>query len=32
VRWKAEGLPGGVYFYRLKAGDFVSMRKMLLLH
>ncbi len=27
VTWDAGGCPGGVYFYRLKAGPFVSARK-----
>ena len=31
VKWNAEGLPSGVYFYRLKAGSFVQTNKMILL-
>ena len=28
VTWDAHNLPSGVYFYRLKAGDFVSTKKL----
>jgi len=31
VEWNAQGLPSGVYFYRLQAGAFVQTRKLLLL-
>ena len=31
VIWNAENLPGGVYFYRLVAGDFIRTRKMVLI-
>ena len=30
VRWEARRLPSGTYVYRLKAGDFVEVRRMLL--
>jgi hypothetical protein len=30
VRWNASGLPSGVYFYRLHAGNFVDTKKMIL--
>ncbi len=31
VQFNAENLPSGVYFYTLRAGDFVSTRKMILM-
>jgi hypothetical protein len=31
VTWDASGIASGVYFYRLHAGEFSSMKKMLLL-
>ena len=31
LNWNAANLPSGVYFYRLQAGSFVQMRKMILL-
>jgi hypothetical protein len=31
LTWNAEQLPSGVYFYQLKAGDYISTKKMLLL-
>jgi hypothetical protein len=31
VEFNAEGLTSGVYFYQLKAGEFVSTKKMILL-
>ena len=31
VNWNAVNLPNGVYFYQLKAGDFIQTKKMILL-
>jgi len=31
VTWYAENLPSGIYFYQLKAGDFIESKKMILL-
>jgi hypothetical protein len=31
IRFNATGLPGGVYFYMIRAGDFISTRKLVLL-
>jgi hypothetical protein len=31
VTWNADSMPSGVYFYRIKAGDFSQARKMMLL-
>jgi hypothetical protein len=31
ISWDASGYPSGVYFYDLRAGDFVSARRMVLL-
>jgi hypothetical protein len=30
-QWDAEGLPSGVYFYRLRAGNYSAAKKLLLL-
>jgi hypothetical protein len=29
--WDASGMPSGVYFYRLTAGEYVETRKMILM-
>ena len=31
LRWDASGVPSGVYFYRLQAGDFVQSKKLAIL-
>jgi len=31
IEWNATGLPSGIYFYQLQAGDFIEMKKMILL-
>ena len=31
LTWNAENLPSGVYFYQLKAGEYVNTKKMILL-
>jgi len=31
ITWYAENLPSGVYFYQLKAGEFISTKKMILI-
>jgi predicted GH43/DUF377 family glycosyl hydrolase len=31
ITWSAENLPSGVYFYQLKAGEYVNTKKMILL-
>gem|GEM_PF-734376 len=31
VEWDAEGMPSGVYYYKLSAGDFTDVKKMLFL-
>jgi hypothetical protein len=31
IKWTAQGLPSGIYFYRLQAGEFNQVKKMVLL-
>ena len=31
VTWDAEGVPSGIYFYRIVAGDFTDAKKMVLM-
>jgi len=31
IRWNASGLPNGIYYYRIKAGNFQNVKKMILL-
>jgi len=31
AKWNAVGVPSGIYFYRLQAGDFVDTEKMTML-
>ncbi len=31
LTWNAENLPSGVYFYQLKAGEYINTKKMILL-
>ena len=31
VKWNATGVPSGIYFYQIKAGDYIQTRKMVLL-
>jgi sialate O-acetylesterase len=31
LKWNAEGLPSGIYFYRIKAGEFSATKKLILL-
>jgi len=31
VTWRADGVPSGVYFYRIVAGEFVETKKMVVM-
>ena len=31
LNWNAANLPSGIYFYRLKAGDYINTKKMILI-
>ena len=31
IKWDGSGFPGGVYFYQIKAGDFIQTKRMLLI-
>jgi len=31
IEWNATGLPSGIYFYQLKANNFIQTKKMILL-
>lgn len=30
VQWDAAGMPSGIYYYQITAGEFISMKKMVL--
>jgi hypothetical protein len=31
IEFNAEGLPSGIYFYQLRAGDYTALKKMILI-